>query len=444
MEVSQPKKKSARKPKLVPIFESEDESERGPASPADIEILKDEIKRTINGYKRYGMIEYGDAFDCFVEISEIMETNSEALLENGRYKEAFDYSFYVMKKFCSTDMDDSDGGTGLLCSGGTEIWEEAIKDADAEKYVFDKLLKYKGTASEWYLKDISEDFLFDNFNKSQFNDQKLKYADKRIEELKKEGEFGEYELGGYLKKKAKLLREMNASEEVFEKFCAENWKYSEIQIYCIDEKIESGKYKEAEKLLLKCLARPVRSGITTEYCRHKLMKIYKQIGDKEAYRNTLCDYVSFEIFCDIEEYKELKRLYTAEEWGEVRDRVQKNVGKHNRDLLPEIFSFEGQTDRLLKFAVAYPGISYIKEYEKELMPYYPAEVLKKYKDEFLKMTASASSRDTYKEIVRDLRRLSKYEGGKALARELVTEWREKYPNRRAMMEELNKIVISKK
>ena len=60
------------------------------------------------------------------------------------------------------------------------------------------------------------------------------------------------------------------------------------------------------------------------------------------------------------------------------------------------------------------------------------------------MTASASSRDTYKEIVRDLRRLGKYEDGKALARELVTEWREKYPNRRAMMEELDKIVISKK
>jgi len=146
----------------------------------------------------------------------------------------------------------------------------------------------------------------------------------------------------------------------------------------------------------------------------------------------------------MDDYKELKGLYTAEEWLNMRDAVQKNIEKINKYLLPEIFSFEGQTEQLLRFAVSESGIWYIKKYEKELIPKYSTEVFKKYTEEFRKMTASASSRKIYKDIVRELRRLNRYDEGKTFVCELVTEWRRKYPNRRAMMEELDKLVVSKK
>ncbi|HBK02038.1 MAG TPA: hypothetical protein DDY77_03285, partial [Clostridiales bacterium] len=259
---------------------------------ADIAALKNEIDWTIDSYKHRGFIDYRDAYDCAAEVSDIMTTNAELCIETWRYKEAFEYSFYVMKKFCSTDMDDSDGGTGLLCDYGIEIWERAIENAEAEKYAFDKLLKYKGTENAWYFKDLAEDFLLEHFDKQQFFAQKLKYVDKRIEETKKSGGYVEYKLGNYLKAKAIILKRMDLTGEAFEKFCADNWKYSEIQTYYIDEKIENGLYKEAEKLLQKCLESPTRGGVSSDYCRRKLMLVYKQIGDNAAYRKTLTDFVS--------------------------------------------------------------------------------------------------------------------------------------------------------
>ena len=72
-----------------------------------------------------------------------------------------------------------------------------------------------------------------------------------------------------------------------------------------------------------------------------------------------------------------------------------------------------------------------------------APCIGKYKIEFQKLTESASARDTYREIVRQLRKLSRYDEGKKLVRELVAEWQEKYPKRKAMMEELDKIVFPK-
>ena len=174
------------------------------------------------------------------------------------------------------------------------------------------------------------------------------------------------------------------------------------------------------------------------------MIVYKKTGDKESYRKTLSDYVSLEYNSDIEKYEELKRLYNAEEWLTVRETVLQNIWENNRELLPEILLREGMKDRLLKLAVSYPGLYYIQKYEKDLMQEYAEKVLGKYKVEFQKLTESASTRDTYREITKQLRKLSRYDQGKRLVRELVAEWKEKYPKCKAMMEELDKIVFPKK
>ena len=72
-----------------------------------------------------------------------------------------------------------------------------------------------------------------------------------------------------------------------------------------------------------------------------------------------------------------------------------------------------------------------------------APCIGKYKIEFQKLTESASTRATYREMAKQLRKLSRYDEGKKFVRELVAEWKEKYPKRKAMMEELDKVVFSK-
>lgn len=180
-----------------------------------------------------------------------------------------------------------------------------------------------------------------------------------------------------------------------------------------------------------------------------IKKVYLTNGDNvigyesgPSYMNKIGLTTQIPSHSSIEKYEELKRLYNAEEWLTVRETVLQNIWKNNRELLPEILLREGVKDRLLKLAVSYPGLYYIQKYEKDLKQEYAEEILGKYKVEFQKLTESASTRATYREIAKQLRKLSRYDEGKELVRELVAEWKEKYPKRKAMMEELDKVIVT--
>ena len=112
-------------------------------------------------------------------------------------------------------------------------------------------------------------------------------------------------------------------------------------------------------------------------------------------------------------------------------------------MVPDILLRDRQMDRLLKLAISYPGLYCVQKYEKELIQDYAKEILEKYREEFQKMTESASTRETYREISRQLRKLSRYEEGKDFVRDIISEWKEEYSKRKAMMEELSKVVLPK-
>lgn len=437
------KRQPVKKPKESQKSKTEKSIDAIPVLPVDVATLKDEIKKIIAHYKRQGYIEYRYAYECAMQVSETMETNAGIYLRDGRYKEAFDYSFFVLRKFCATDMDDSDGGTGMICEVGLEIWKQALQDAGSEQYVFKQLLKYKAPDQEWYLKEQAEHFLFNNFDKPEYYERKMQYIENRIAEVCNETDLIDYKLGYYLKQKIDLMRKSNVSEQTFEQFRKKYWSYAEVQSDCIEEKLQKQQYKEAESLLLECLAMPFGKGVSTEYCRERLMIVYEKTGDKEGYRKTLSDYVSLEYNSSIEKYEELKKLYKTEEWLDIRESVYQNIWKNNRELLPDILLRDRQMDRLLKLAISYPGLYYVQKYEKELIQDYAKEILEKYREEFQKMTESASTRETYREIARQLRKLSRYEEGKDFVRDIISEWKEKYPKRKAMMEELSKVVLPK-
>ena len=78
-------------------------------------------------------------------------------------------------------------------------------------------------------------------------------------------------------------------------------------------------------------------------------------------------------------------------------------------------------------------------YEDVLLPKYASEILTKYRYSLNRAATQASNRSTYQEWVRLLKRMEKIDGGKELAQQIANEWRVKYRNRRAMMEELSKL-----
>ncbi len=81
----------------------------------------------------------------------------------------------------------------------------------------------------------------------------------------------------------------------------------------------------------------------------------------------------------------------------------------------------------------------LMEYEEILKDIYPKELLKKYEYTVKDMATKTTSRTRYREIVSILRRMEKYPGGKELVLEITNDWKSRYKNRTAMMDELSKL-----
>jgi len=85
------------------------------------------------------------------------------------------------------------------------------------------------------------------------------------------------------------------------------------------------------------------------------------------------------------------------------------------------------------------GLYMVMEYEEILKDIYPKELLNKYENTIKAMATNTSGRAHYREIVSILRRMKKYPKGKEKVSEIVSDWRLRYRNRPAMMDELNKL-----
>ena len=73
------------------------------------------------------------------------------------------------------------------------------------------------------------------------------------------------------------------------------------------------------------------------------------------------------------------------------------------------------------------------------MPLYPEEYLKKYAEEAERSAKNVANRQHYRELANLLIEMQQIPDGQQKAMELEQHWRSIYGNRRAMMDELNKV-----
>ncbi|MGN0318616.1 MAG: hypothetical protein ACI4E1_11870, partial [Lachnospira sp.] len=140
---------------------------------------------------------------------------------------------------------------------------------------------------------------------------------------------------------------------------------------------------------------------------------------------------------DLELYRELKKQYTAEEWLEKREEIFKKLPAYAH--VERLYKEEKLYDRLLMYVSNSPGLYALQEYENVLKKEYPEQILQKYKDEVNKMAVHTSDRKHYSYLVSLLRKMQHIKGGTKLVDIIVDDWKVKYRNRPAMMDELRKL-----
>ena len=399
---------------------------------------------------RHGFIDWRNAFNLISRLdNEIMFNLRDFTADEKEAKAAFDVSLYVYDLFNNTDIDDSGGETQMFVSGCIELWNDIIENNESEnfaKYIFEKLnsISDKVGLGE-YMSDEIENFISEHFNEDSFLSARLSIIDKRIKHLTEdESQVSDYTLSNCIMERINIMKEMGLS---FNEIIAFRDRYRFLSAVREDEMREleaSDKIQELIRLLNE--SKDIDSkypGLVCKYSK-KLIELYKNENEPEKAKEELFKYFNIYSRGNINAFSEYKQFFKESEWIKEREKILKNLLNHSVDIKP-LLAAEGLKAQLFDLLVIYVNqmsgfekfkIMEISKYENALRPDYDNELLDLY-ERLISNTAKISGgRPHYQEIVRFIRLMFGYPGGKERADELLRQWRILYANRPAMQDEL--------
>ena len=172
------------------------------------------------------------------------------------------------------------------------------------------------------------------------------------------------------------------------------------------------------------------------------LEVYEKMGDKDKIVNqtkklflTSRDTMKY--------YKNLRQLIGSKEWpDELRTLLgKKDFGRSAISHLAEIYASEKWYDELFNLMkkAEYDLLSGLERYAKHFDADQQQTLVARLEPELRRVAEHQMGRDKYKELVARLKRLQKCcPAGKQLSNQLVSDFRVKYKNRPAMIDELSK------
>ena len=390
---------------------------------------------------RNHFISYYEADGFISELEEIIDEDVRRMIDNGNYLSAFEVMNYIFVLIGDVDMDDSDGGTGMLADRIYQLWLELlVKVSSKEKRkMFDWFTSHLDGSVIDYLEEYIEQIIMGEFEEKEYEQAKLDFIEDMIarSERKDSDWSRDYGVGKWAVRYLEMLQEKKASDEQIEEMCKRYWKNSSVRRYYVDICMKKKEYDHVLQILDECILLDKQyRGLISEYSEKK-KEIYLLQGNKSAYIEQLWKLVLEHEAGDLELYRELKKQYTADEWLVKREEIFGKLPAYAH--VEKLYKEEKLYDRLLVYVLNSPGLYALQEYEKVLKKEYPEQILNKYNDEVSKMAVHTSDRKNYTHLVSLLRKMQQIKGGSKLVEQIVAEWKIKYKNRPAMMDELRKL-----
>lgn len=141
-------------------------------------------------------------------------------------------------------------------------------------------------------------------------------------------------------------------------------------------------------------------------------------------------------------YQLLKNNVQPEIWNSFVEGIIKDITTKKRwldfDLIAKIYIKEEWWSRLMELIKQNPSLNYIEQYEKYLSKDYSDELVQLYAEAVVKQMKNSTGRNHYQTACRYLRRMIKL-GGRKKTETIISNFRKEYPQRRALMEELNRV-----
>ena len=264
---------------------------------------------------RNHFISYYEASGFITELEDIIDEDVRRMMDNGNYLSAFEVMNYIFVLIGNMDIDDSDGGTGMLADRIYQLWLELlvkVSPEDKEK-MFDWFTSHLDGSVIDYLEEYIEQVIMGEFDEKEYEQAKLDLIEAMISiSERKDSDWGrDYGVGKWAVRYLELLKETKASEDKIEEICKRYWVISSVRRYYIDMCMESKEYDQALRVLDECMLLDKQySGLIAEYSEKK-KEIYLLQGNTSAYRKQLWKLVLEHKAGNLELYRKLKEQYTT-------------------------------------------------------------------------------------------------------------------------------------
>ena len=412
------------------------------ATKEDVEDYFEQIDEIADRYLgRDHFINYYQAYDFMLELEEIIDKDVRRMIDNGSHISAFHVMNHIFVLLGTVDMDDSGGETSMLAEQIYQLWLELLTKVNAQdkRKMFIWFTTHMDGSVIDYLEEYIEQIIMEEFKEPEYEQDKLSFMEEMIEKAEKKdsGWSRDYAVGKWTVTYLKTLEEKNAPEDQLEEICKKYWNNSGVRRYYIDRYFEKKEYDRVLQVLDESIELDkAYRGQVLEYIQKK-KEIYRLQGNKSAYIEQLWKLVLEQSAGDLDIYKELKAQYSEKEWLIKREELFKKLPANAH--IDRLYKEEKLYDRLLAYVLKSSGLYAVQSYENVLKKEYPKQILSKYQGEVNKMASCTGNRKHYADLVALLRRMKRIKGGSEIVETIVEEWKIKYRNRPAMMDELSKL-----
>lgn len=412
------------------------------ATKEDVEDYFEQIDEIADRYLgRDHFINYYQAYDFMLELEEIIDKDVRRMIDNGSHISAFHVMNHIFVLLGNVDMDDSGGETSMLAEQIYQLWLELLTKVNAQdkRKMFIWFTTHMDGSVIDYLEEYIEQIIMEEFKEPEYEQDKLSFMEEMIEKAEKKdsGWSRDYAVGKWTVTYLKTLEEKNAPEDQLEEICKKYWNNSGVRRYYIDRYFEKKEYDRVLQVLDESIELDkAYRGQVLEY-NQKKKEIYRLQGNKSAYIEQLWKLVLEQSAGDLDIYKELKAQYSEKEWLIKREELFKKLPANAH--IDRLYKEEKLYDRLLAYVLKSSGLYAVQSYENVLKKEYPKQILSKYQGEVNKMASCTGNRKHYADLVALLQRMKRIKGGSEIVETIVEEWKIKYRNRPAMMDELSKL-----
>ena len=412
------------------------------ATNEDVEDYFEQIDEIADRYLgRDHFINYYQAYDFMLELEEIIDKDVRRMIDNGSNISAFHVMNHIFVLLGNVDMDDSGGEKSMLAEQIYQLWLELLVKVNAQdkRKMFIWFTTHMDGSVIDYLEEYIEQIIMEEFKEPEYEQDKLSFMEEMIEKAEKKdsGWSRDYAVGKWTVTYLRTLEEKNAPEDQLEEICKKYWNNSGVRRYYIDRYFEKKEYDRVLQVLDESIELDkAYRGQVLEY-NQKKKEIYRLQGNKSAYIEQLWKLVLEQSAGDLDIYKELKAQYSEKEWLIKREELFKKLPANAH--IDRLYKEEKLYDRLLAYVLKSSGLYAVQTYENVLKKEYPKQILSKYQGEVNKMASCTGNRKHYADLVALLRRMKQIKGGSEIVETIVEEWKIKYRNRPAMMDELSKL-----